>query len=530
MSISSKICIHNQIIHFIIYNRKVKRGIDMTKYQEEIYNVITAKDLTYEQKLKNLAGLAEDELEVLSIPEKTKYYFSTGAINDLFEGHAPYRPRYVMPDYEKYLKNGSQFLRMKPVHTLDEAIFALMMIYHHVPSITSFPVYLGSLDDLLEPYCGDLSDEEIKEKLRLFLTFLDRTIDDSFCHANLGPKETRIGNLILEVEEELQDTVPNLTLKYDPEITPDSFMEKAIHCSLKCSNPAICNDKANKNNYPGGYGISSCYNILPLGGGSFTLTRITLTKLANETKDIEKFINEILPECLSCIADYENERIKFLFEKSNFFNTSFLVKEGLISQDRFVPMFGVTGLAECVNTLLSDKGLKYGCDKEADDFGVRIMEKIKETVSSFHALHTPLTDYHFMLHAQVGLDSDKGITSGVRIPVGDEPEDFLMHLRHSARYHKYFPAGVGDIFPIADNVKQNPAALLDIVKGAFSLGVHYLSFYSANTDLVRITGYLVKKSEMEKIEKGEAVIKQTTVLGSKNYNTNNLKERKVRMA
>lgn len=497
--------------------------------KKQILDTITSDKLTYEQKLKTLANIAEDELDVLNIPERARYYFSTGAINDLFEGHAPYRPRYIMPDYEKYLKNGSEFLRVKPAKTFDDAIFALMMIYHHVPSITSFPVFLGSLDKLLEPYADGLSDEEIKQKLRYFLTFLDRTIDDSFCHANLGPEETRVGNLILEVEEELQDTVPNLTIKYDKDITPDSFMEKAIQCSLKCSNPAICNDKANKDNYEGGYGISSCYNILPIGGGSYTLTRITLTKLAKETKNIDEFVNKILPECLKLIADYENERIKFIVEKSNFFNSSFLVKEGLISKDRFLPMFGVTGLAECVNTLLEDKGLHYGKDKEADDLGVRIMDKIEETVSTFKSEYSPLTGNHFVLHAQVGLDSDLGVTSGVRIPVGEEPESFLDHLRHSSRYHHYFPAGVGDIFPIADNVKQNPSALLDIVKGAFDLDVHYMSFYSANTDLVRITGYLVKRSEMEKFDSGKAVIKQTTHLGSPNYKVNNLKERKVRL-
>lgn len=110
-------------------------------YTKQIYDTITSNKLTYEQKLKNLANIAENELDVLPIPEKTKYYFSTGAINDLFEGHAPYRPRYIMPDYEKYLKNGSEFLRVKPAKNMDEAIFALMMIYHHVPSITSFPSF-----------------------------------------------------------------------------------------------------------------------------------------------------------------------------------------------------------------------------------------------------------------------------------------------------------------------------------------------------------------------------------------------------
>lgn len=498
--------------------------------KQNIYNVITSEDLTYEQKVKNLSSLAEDELDVLDIPSRTKHYFSTGAINDLFEGHAPYRPRYVMPDYEKFLNEGSTFLRLGKANTLDEAIFHLMALYHHVPSITSFPVYLGSLDTLLEPYCTGLTDEEIKEKLRLFFIFLDRTITDSFCHANIGPKETRVGNLILEVEEELQDTVPNLSIKYNPNITSDAFITKAIQCSLKCSNPAICNDLANKDYYQGGYGISSCYNILPIAGGAYTLTRITLTKLALETDDIEEFINSVLPDCLKCIADYENERIRFIYEKSHFFSSSFLVKEGLISKNRFVPMFGVTGLAECVNTLLKDKNLKYGHDKEADDLAIRIMDKIQETVSSFKAEYTPLTKNHFVLHAQVGLDSDIGITSGVRIPVGEEPDSFIEHLIHSGKFHKYFPAGVGDIFPIADNVKQNPSALLDIVKGAFNNGVHYLSFYSANTDLVRITGYLVKRSEMKKLSQGEAVIKQTTVLGMKNYNANNLKNRKVRLS
>lgn len=497
---------------------------------QDIYDTLTSKSLTYEQKVLGLARHAENRLEVLNKPERTKYYFSTGAINDLFEGHAPYRPRYVMVDFEKFIKNGSKFLRIEPPKDLDECIFALMSLYHHIPSITSFPVFLGSLDKLLDPFLDGVDDNTAKKKIKLFLNFLDRTITDSFCHANIGPEYTRAGKLILEVESELQNTVPNLTIKYNSKKTSDEFLKAAIDCSLKCSNPAICNDDVNSTYYDGNYGISSCYNILPIRGGAYTLTRVTLTKLANETSDIEKFINVVLPEVLKLIADYENERIRFFVEKSGFLESSFLVKEGLIDKDRFVPMFGVTGLAECVNTLLKDKGLKYGTDKEADDLGVRIMDKIKAVVSTFRAEYTPLTNYHFVLHAQVGLDSDKGITSGVRIPVGDEPESFADHLRHSARYHCYFPAGVGDIFPIASNVKQNLDSLADVVKGAFKSGVHYMSFYSADTDLVRITGYLVKRSEMEKYRKHEAVIKQTTELGAKNYDVNKLKDRKVRMA
>ncbi|WP_235712662.1 glycyl radical enzyme domain-containing protein, partial [Aeromonas caviae] len=40
-------------------------------------------------------------------------------------------------------------------------------------------------------------------------------------------------------------------------------------------------------------------------------------------------------------------RAAFLHEESGFFD-SFLVKEGLLDEDRFVPMFGIYGMAEAV--------------------------------------------------------------------------------------------------------------------------------------------------------------------------------------
>ncbi len=501
----------------------------MASNQNLIYDTLTSQSLTHEQKLMNLARAAENTLEIIQKPERTQHYFETGAINDLFEGNAPYRPRYILPDYDAFIKQGSKFLKLDPPSNLDELLYSLMILYRHVPSITNFPVYLGNLDTMIDPFLGDLSDEEIKAKLRLFLTYLDRTITDSFCHANLGPQETRAGHLLMEVDQELHNAVPNFTIKYDPAITPDAFMEKAIKASLICSNPAICNHAANRKPFGEAYGISSCYNILPTCGGAFTLTRITLTQLAKEATSIEHFLQELLPECLELIADYMNQRIVFLVEKSGFFASNFLVQEGLLSKDRFLGMFGVTGLAEGVNILLQDQGLKYGTDDKANTLGIQILERIQEIVQSFTAQYSPITGGKFLLHAQVGLDSDIGITSGVRIPVGDEPDDFMAHLRHSGLYHKFFPSGVGDIFPIATNLDQNPSALLDVVKGAFAVGCHYMSFYAADTDLVRITGYLVKRSEMAKFNDKQAVLQNTTHLGAPAYAVNRLAERKVRM-
>ena len=493
----------------------------------KVLDIVTSKGLTYEQKVVALAHAAENSLEVLEIPEKTRHYMETGAICDLDEGHAPYRPRYIMPDYEAAVKKGCEFLQLDPPKDLDEVIQFLEILYRHVPSITSYPVYLGNIDRLIEPFLEGVSDEEAEKKLRLFLIYLDRTITDGFCHANLGPEETRTGRIILKLEKELQNAVPNLTLKYDPDITPDSYGELALYTSLYCANPAICNHRMHKDTY-GDYGISSCYNILPIGGGSYTLTRIVLPKLVPEAESREQFLTETLPDCLQCMGDYMNERIRFLVEESNFFETSFLSREGFISRDKFLAMFGVVGLAACTNLLMDDPDKIYGSDQEADQLADQIMQVIAEYAETSKALYSEVFHDHFALHAQVGIDSDHGITSGVRIPVGMEPERMYDHLRHSARFHRFFPTGCADIFSFDPTGRNNPAAMLDIVKGAFSLGDKYISFYASDSDLVRITGYLVKRSEMEKYYEGEAVLQNTVHLGGDNYRNAHLENRKVR--
>ncbi|MEH7247431.1 YjjI family glycine radical enzyme [Neobacillus niacini] len=494
----------------------------------QVLDIVTSKKHTYEQKVMSLAHAAEDTLSILNIPEKTKYYFEINAIDDLYEGHAPYRPRYIMPDYERFVKNGSQFLQIEPPSNLDELLNSLMILYKHVPSITGFPVYLGNIDKLIEPFLDGMGDEEAKKKLRLFLNYLDRTITDSFCHANIGPEATRAGKLILELEKELQNAVPNFTLKYDPDITPDDFAELGIYTSLFCANPAMCNHTVHTKTYSTDYGISSCYNILPICGGAYTLSRLTLPGLAKVATSTEQFLNELLPDCLESLGNYMNERISFLVEQSGFFETSFLVKEGLLHPDNFIGMLGITGLAECANILLGDNGKRYGQDAEADDLADQIMTIISNFAAQFPAKYSTISNGHLMLHAQVGMDYDIGITSGVRIPVGDEMENIYDHLRHSARFHREITTGCGDIFPFETTGRNNPSAILDIVKGAFSVGSKYISFYEENSDLVRITGYLVKRSEMEKYRNEQVVLHDTTHLGAPNYDHNRLKDRKVR--
>ena len=276
--------------------------------------------------------------------------------------------------------------------------------------------------------------------------------------------------------------------------------------------------------------ITRCSNGLKLGGGSYTLCRLILGNIAKKATDVEDFINDKLPYVMDIMARYMDERIRFEVEESGFFENNFLAKEGFIHRDRFTAMFGLVGLADAVNILMEKEGKtgRFGSNKEADDLGVRIMDKIDEFNTHHNNKYCEATDNHFLLHAQVGIAQDIDVTPGTRIPIGEEPEELIDHLKVISRFHKYFPSGTGDIFPIDATVHRNPEYVMDIIKGAIDQNIRYLSFYGSDSDVIRITGYLVKKSEIEKLENHENVKHDTTALGMGAKHNGHILERKVR--
>ncbi|MBT8065785.1 MAG: DUF3029 family protein, partial [Gammaproteobacteria bacterium] len=156
------------------------------------------------QKKHYLSLEAENMLPYPALDAETQESLDQRVICDMYEGHAPYKPRYVLPDYGIVLKQGSEYLELPVPETLDEAINTLMIAYHHVPSVTGIPVYIGQLDDLLLPFCNDVSDEDLYEKIKLFWRYLDRTLPDAFMHANIGPTDNRVARAILRVDAELK--------------------------------------------------------------------------------------------------------------------------------------------------------------------------------------------------------------------------------------------------------------------------------------------------------------------------------------
>ncbi len=502
--------------------------------REAILETIKSPTLTHEQKVSAMAGLADSLMEVLDLPEGLDELLNVPidrkCICDLSEGHAPVRPRYIIPDYEKFMKEGSSFLQLPPPTDLYEAINSLLIFYKHVPSVTNFPVYVGQLDELLEPFIDTVPEEQAKKLIRMFLTHVDRTVLDSFSHADIGPKASKAGYLLLEAEKELEQAVPNLSLKYEEGITDDEFALAAVDCALHSAKPSFANHRMFKKELTENYVIASCYNGLPLGGGSYTLCRLILGNIAKRADNIKDFKENKLPYVLDIMARYMDERIRFEVEESGFFENNFLAKEGFIHRDRFTAMFGLVGLADCVNILLEKEGKsgRFGHDENANDLGVEIMDMI----DAFNAEHTnpycEITGGHFLLHAQVGIADDIDVTPGTRIPIGEEPEELIDQLLVLSRFHKYFPSGTGDIFPIDVTAHKNPEYVLDIVKGSFQKDLRYLSFYSSDSDVIRITGYLVKRSEIEKLAGGSAVLQDTTALGMGACKNGHILERKVR--
>jgi len=503
------------------------KGGCMKDLERQLLDIVTEPNLSFRQKGRNLALAADKLIPAPPMSPALSDAMTHGYICDLVEGNAPYKPRYVLPDYERFLKNGSQYLELLPATDMDEAINNLLILYHHVPSVTDLPVFLGYLDRLLLPYAADLDEASIYKKLKLFWIQLDRTFPDAFVHANIGPSDNLICRLLLKVDAELKQIVPNLTFMFDPDVTPDDLLRLATTNICECSKPHVANYPVHQSAFARtGFGIVSCYNVLPLGGGANTLVRLNLKKVAESSTDTANFFDRQLPCYSDLMFELIETRTGFLHEKSGFFD-SFLVDEKLIHEDCFAPMWGVYGMAEAVNCLSggTDTAECYGHNREHNELGLRISEFLSQTVKT-----TPVSyglEGRALLHSQAGLSSDEAVTPGTRIQYGNEP-GVVEHIKALAGHHPYYPSGISDILTIEETVKANPEAMYQLCKGALSLGMREFTANVASNDLVRVTGYMIKLSDIKAFNESGSR-KNTTVLGAEAAEKTGILERKPRV-
>lgn len=490
--------------------------------QDEVLRLITDPTLTYRERILELAKSASNQLDMIHYSEPTQKLIDEDVIYQMNEGSAPFRPRYCVPDYPLFMKQGSAFLQLEPPKDIWDAVGNLMCFYHNMTSAGGLPVYAGCLDELLDPFITD--EAEARKAIKMLLIHMDATNGDAFFHANLSGYDNKAARILLEVSAEMARPCPNMSILYRQD-TPDELALAAIRAGLICSKPSFANDAMYRADI-GDYAVVSCYNTLPIGGSGMTLVRLNMHKLPKMASSREELLDEVIPKVVASMCEVLDKRVQFIVDTCHYYENTYLYHEGLLHNDRdhMIDMFGYAGLAECVNGILNitDPAKGYGNCEEADALGEEIMNKVQSEIDKYTPKYGKIE-----LHAQVGVSEDKDCTPGGRIPVGAEPE-MPIHLRQFAREHRHCVAGCGDIFPFDETAKRNPAAILDIIKGAFAVGVRYMSFYSSDADVVRISGYLVKRSDIEKLKAGQQTTHDATILGKDAANGLHWQDRKVR--
>ena len=315
--------------------------------------------------------------------------------------------------------------------------------------------------------------------------------------------------------------VPNLTLRVDPLVTPDDLVLDAMHTVAVVAQPHLVNHPLMVRDLGERYGVVSCYNSLPVGGGAHTLVRLNLKEVAlQHTGPFAGFAADTLDRFVGLAAELMAARIRHLVDEARFFEHSWLVREGLLSLPKFTAMFGVVGLAECVEHLLAIDGTpgRYGHDAHADELAHEIVRSLSTMVSALPMPYCEATGGHALLHSQAGLEADVGVTAGARIPVGSEPA-LYRHVQAVAPNHAYFPSGVSDIVRLDETVTGNLQAAVDIAKGALAAGMRDVTFEVAGGEFVRITGYLARRCDIAKVNavQPEGVRHSSSVLAAGSF-------------
>lgn len=499
----------------------------------DVLKTVKDKQLTYQQRVIAMARASErlfDPRELLGYTDEDVMYLENNFICDLGEGFAFYRPRYVVPDYSVFVKNGSKYFELDPPKTIDDVLDGLLILYKSVPAEGALTVWVGHLDKLIEPFVTN--EVEDYPKIKRFLNHIDKTIPSSFCHADIGPEDTKAGRMILKASVELLNPTPNLTLKYDKDITPDDFLELAAKTSLLAAKPNIANHKKYTKDL-GNYAIVSCYNALLLGGGGYSLPRIRYGTVAASCNSLDEMLNDVFPKVIKSQLNMLDKKIDFTVEEAPFFKTHWLVKEGFIKQENFTGMVGMVGLADAVNHFLKLEGLNetFGKSVRGDEIGMQLMQLHNDMVEAHETKYCAATNHRYLLHSQVGAkinDEDYRNTPGHRIKIGQEP-DLADHMIQSAKFQDFFKAGTGDIFNFDQTYEKKPEAVVDVIKGLIDLDYRFFTTYMENQELIRVTGYLAKRSEMEKYRNGEAVMRDTTFCATGTDDIANILDRKVRV-
>ena len=97
-----------------------------------------------------------------------------------------------------------------------------------------------------------------------------------------------------------------------------------------------------------------------------------------------------------------------------------------------------------------------------------------------------------------------------------------------APHHAHYTSGISDILTLEETIKRNPEAMMQLCLGGFAAGMREFSANVCGNDLVRITGYMVRLSDIEKFNV-EGSRLNTTWLGEEAAKNTGIMQRQPRV-
>ena len=88
--------------------------MNITDMKKDVKAVIDNCALTHEQAMMNLSSIPLNYVEFFDTTPRFRELQEAGVLCTMSEGNGTYAPRYVLPDYEKLMREGCRFLRLAP--------------------------------------------------------------------------------------------------------------------------------------------------------------------------------------------------------------------------------------------------------------------------------------------------------------------------------------------------------------------------------------------------------------------------------
>ena len=93
------------------------------------------------------------------------------------------------------------------------------------------------------------------------------------------------------------------------------------------------------------------------------------------------------------------------------------------------------------------------------------------------------------------------------------------HAHHTSSTERDEILGISTVLEFDQTAKENPQAVLDVIHAAHSMGIRALSIGSSYSDFIRVSGWLIRQSELDRAKDEKALRHSSSYLGAGFFDT-----------